>query len=165
MCGNYSREETIQGRKLYEEIRYIPDKIWDELNCNGWRKSQPQTFLPQNSTPNCSTMKFSIPWFKNSWLKSPRLKSSWLSSLGLNFGVEKSGVEISFNRCNCTRPKFYQEYNQNFIRSWITICPLPLKFSDIPTALVLESFLLGISGAFYCLFFFRGRKRMSHFLI
>ena len=22
-CGNYSREETIQGRKLYEEIRYI----------------------------------------------------------------------------------------------------------------------------------------------
>ena len=21
-CGNYSREETIQGRKLYEEIRY-----------------------------------------------------------------------------------------------------------------------------------------------
>ena len=23
MCGNYSREETIQGRKLYEEIRYM----------------------------------------------------------------------------------------------------------------------------------------------
>ena len=23
MCGNYSRSETIQGRKLYEEIRYI----------------------------------------------------------------------------------------------------------------------------------------------
>ena len=23
MCGNYSREETIQGRKLYVEIRYI----------------------------------------------------------------------------------------------------------------------------------------------
>ena len=22
-CGNYSREETIQGRKLYEEIRYV----------------------------------------------------------------------------------------------------------------------------------------------
>ena len=22
MCGNYSREETIQGRKLYGEIRY-----------------------------------------------------------------------------------------------------------------------------------------------
>ena len=22
MCGNYSREETIQGWKLYEEIRY-----------------------------------------------------------------------------------------------------------------------------------------------
>jgi hypothetical protein len=24
-CGNYSREETIQGRKLYEEIRYSKD--------------------------------------------------------------------------------------------------------------------------------------------
>ena len=23
MCGNYSREETIQGRKLYEEVRYL----------------------------------------------------------------------------------------------------------------------------------------------
>ena len=22
--GNYSREETIQGQKLYEEIRYLP---------------------------------------------------------------------------------------------------------------------------------------------
>ena len=22
-CGNYSREETIQGRKLFEEIRYV----------------------------------------------------------------------------------------------------------------------------------------------
>ena len=26
MCGNYSREETIQGRKLYEEIQY-PEKV------------------------------------------------------------------------------------------------------------------------------------------
>ena len=23
MCGNYSREKTIQGQKLYEEIRYV----------------------------------------------------------------------------------------------------------------------------------------------
>ena len=35
-------------------------------------------------------------------MKSPRLKSSWLKSLGLkgpglNLGVEKSGVEMSFN--------------------------------------------------------------------
>ena len=29
MCGNYSREETIQGRKLYEEIRYL-------FNRQGW---------------------------------------------------------------------------------------------------------------------------------
>ena len=27
MCGNYSREETIQGRKLYEEIRYTT--LWN----------------------------------------------------------------------------------------------------------------------------------------
>ena len=42
------------------------------------------------------------PWFKKSWLKSPGLKSSWLKSLGLkgpglNLGVEKSRVEMSFN--------------------------------------------------------------------
>ena len=28
ICGNYSREETIQGRKLYEEIRYAI-KLWE----------------------------------------------------------------------------------------------------------------------------------------
>jgi hypothetical protein len=27
-CGNYSREETIQGRKLFAEIRYL---IFDRL--------------------------------------------------------------------------------------------------------------------------------------
>ena len=37
-------------------------------------------------------MNFSTPWFKNSWLKSPGLKG-----LGLKLGVEKSGVEMSFN--------------------------------------------------------------------
>ena len=42
------------------------------------------------------------PWFKNSWLKSPGLKSSRLKSLGLKgpglkLGVEKPGVEMSFN--------------------------------------------------------------------
>ena len=26
-CGNYSREETIQGRKLSEEIRYLIKKV------------------------------------------------------------------------------------------------------------------------------------------
>ena len=26
-CGNYSREETIQGRKLFAEIRYLVDTI------------------------------------------------------------------------------------------------------------------------------------------
>ena len=47
-------------------------------------------------------MNFSTPWFKNSSLKSLGLKSSWLKSLGLKgpglkLGVEKTGVEISFN--------------------------------------------------------------------
>ena len=84
----------------------------------GWRTSQPRTFQPQASTqdlstpdfstlnfptPDFSTMNFWIPWFKNSWLKSPGLKSSWLKSLGLKgpglkLGVEKSRVEMSFNR-------------------------------------------------------------------
>ena len=40
---------------------------------------------------------------KSSWLKSLGLESSWLKSLGLKgpglkLGVEKSGVEMSFNR-------------------------------------------------------------------
>ena len=42
---------------------------------------------------------------KSSWLKSPGLESSWLKStglkgLGLKHGVEKSGVEMSFNRAD-----------------------------------------------------------------
>ena len=43
---------------------------------------------------------------EGSCLKSPGLESSWLRSLGLKglglkLGVEKSGVEISFNHANC----------------------------------------------------------------
>ena len=43
-------------------------------------------------------------WLKSLRLKSQGLKSSWLKSLGLKglelkLGVEKSGVEMSFNRC------------------------------------------------------------------
>ena len=42
-------------------------------------------------------------WLKTLGLKSPGLKSSWLKSLGLKgpglkLGVEKSGVEMSFNQ-------------------------------------------------------------------
>ena len=34
-CGNYSREETIQGRKLFAEIRY---SIWSKNNhCKTYR--------------------------------------------------------------------------------------------------------------------------------
>ena len=37
MCGNYSREETIQGRKLYEEIRYVKSSLSTYLEklCDG----------------------------------------------------------------------------------------------------------------------------------
>ena len=57
---------------------------------------------PDFSTTDFSTINFSTPWFKNLWLKSLGLKSSWLKSLGLKgpgltLGVEKSGVEMSFN--------------------------------------------------------------------
>ena len=33
MYGNYSREETIQERKLYEEIRYLNKGSHDFHNC------------------------------------------------------------------------------------------------------------------------------------
>ena len=51
------------------------------------------TFLtPDFSTSDFSTMHFLTQWFKNSWLKSLGLKS-----LGFKLGVEKSGLEMSFN--------------------------------------------------------------------
>ena len=48
-------------------------------------------------------------WLKSLGLKSPGLESSWLKSpglkgLGLQLGIEKSGVEMSFNLQN-TRVK------------------------------------------------------------
>ena len=41
-CGNYSREETIQGRKLYEEIRYVSskDEDFDQTYVNTGLKTQ-----------------------------------------------------------------------------------------------------------------------------
>ena len=35
MCGNYSREETIEGRKLYEVIWYITIVIWERRKIMG----------------------------------------------------------------------------------------------------------------------------------
>ena len=44
MCGNYSREETIQGQKLYEGIRYMIKKIQNgglkKLNFSATTNSQ-----------------------------------------------------------------------------------------------------------------------------
>ena len=50
---------------------------------------------------------------KSSWLKSPGLESSWLKSpglkgLGLKLGVEKSGVEMSFNLAKPTLKSMIQ---------------------------------------------------------
>ena len=59
---------------------------------------------PDFSTPDFSTPSLGLknPGLESSWLKSPGLKSSCLKSpglkgLGLKLGVEKSGVEMSFN--------------------------------------------------------------------
>ena len=73
----------------------------------GWRTSQPWTFQPQTSSPDLSTigvstMNYSTPDFSTMIFWTMGLKSSWLKSLalkrpGLNLGVEKSRVEMSFN--------------------------------------------------------------------
>ena len=73
-----------------------------------------------------STPDFSTPWFKNSWLKSPGLKSSWskilgLKGQGLKLGVEKSGVEMSFNPYKAWKPKFQTTYSLIFQICEITV--------------------------------------------
>ena len=52
---------------------------------------------------NFLTMGLKSSWLKSLGLKSPGLESSWLKNLGLKglglkLGVEKSGVEMSFNQ-------------------------------------------------------------------
>ena len=44
-CGNYSREETDQGRKLYEEIWYLKNRGSQIRQKNG--RSRSQKFLLQ----------------------------------------------------------------------------------------------------------------------
>ena len=58
------------------------------------------SFNSGSFNPRHFNHEFSTPWFKNSWLKSPGLKNSLSKSLGLGLklGVEKSGVEMSFNK-------------------------------------------------------------------
>ena len=66
-------------------------------------KFQPQT-TPDFPTPSMGLKNpgFESSWLKSLGLKSPGLKSSrfknlGLKGLGLKLGVEKSGVEMSFN--------------------------------------------------------------------
>ena len=53
-------------------------------------------------SPGLGSLGLKSSWLKSLGLKSPGLESSWLKSLGLKglglkLGVEKSGVEMSFN--------------------------------------------------------------------
>ena len=53
-------------------------------------------------SPGLISLGLKSSWLKSLGLKSPGLESSWLKSLGLKglglkLGVEKSGVEMSFN--------------------------------------------------------------------
>ena len=56
-----------------------------------------------SKSPGLRSLGLKSSWLKSLGLKSPGLESSWLKSLGLKglglkLGVEKSGVEMSFNR-------------------------------------------------------------------
>ena len=53
-------------------------------------------------SPGLRNLGLKSSWLKSLGLKSPGLESSWLKNpglkgLGLKLGVEKSGVEMSFN--------------------------------------------------------------------
>ena len=81
---------------------------------------------PDFSAPDFSTMNFSIPWFKNSWLKSPGLKGP-----GLELGVEKSRVEMSFNRFLVKKLK--SSRNKKNLND-VTAAPFSVSFFQLPTA-------------------------------
>ena len=56
-CGNYSREETIQGRKLFAEIQYITSKLMPKRTS----KLMPKRVKPNfssHSNPNFSSLIF-----------------------------------------------------------------------------------------------------------
>ena len=57
MCGNYSREETIQGRKLYEEIRYTVSSSL--LN---WTLQMADIYRMSRFSPTISEWKYRF-WF------------------------------------------------------------------------------------------------------
>ena len=98
-------------------------------------------------------MNFMTPWFKNSWLRSPGLGSSWLKNLGLKnswlkclglvsswlknlglkglglkLGVEKSGVEMSFN--HMTALCVYQFWENTLPCALISYCGI-IRYSVV----------------------------------
>ena len=76
MCGNYSREETIQGRKLYEEIRYVHVR----LDCDEG------SFTPYNfgvwfiRARLCITYKCTL--IKEEWSELARLRLKFWKQVG-----------------------------------------------------------------------------------
>ena len=72
------------------------------MSFTGWRTFQPRTFQPQASTPDLSTPDLSTPDFSTMNFSTPDI-STMLKCLGLKgpalkLGVDKSRVEMSFNR-------------------------------------------------------------------
>ena len=94
--NKYSKKAKHYSTKFFIRL-YVG--IWVEGHFNPGLfhpKLQPRTSQPQNFQP---------------WTPQPQtpmgLKSSWLNGLGLKLGVEKSGVEMSFNHCSVLTKKLH----------------------------------------------------------
>ena len=107
----------FEGWRTFQPRTFQPQASTPDLSTPDF--STPDFSTPDFSTPDFSTMNFPTPDFstpymglespglrslglKSSWLKSlglkgPELERSWLKSPGLKLGVEKSGIEMSFN--------------------------------------------------------------------
>ena len=111
MCGNYTREETNQGRKLYEEIRYLPVKQiwwkgavqcetdiricnWSQINC--LKKSQ--IFKKGISFKNNSekNIRLVISCFFRFWLATP---NSTINSSKFTMWPKKWNLLFSWTKC------------------------------------------------------------------
>ena len=68
-CGNYSREDTVQGRKLFPEIRYL---TWQPSSQSQQVKNPSSkgmlTFFWGRRTVEYSTYNKFITWFHESWI-------------------------------------------------------------------------------------------------
>ena len=103
--------EMVEGhyKLLTFQTQIFQTWIW-AWSALGWKKDpiKLKDILTMNlSTPSLNQGLSILRWLKSPllkslglkslWLRNPRLKSSLLKSPGLKLGVEKSGVEMSFN--------------------------------------------------------------------